>query len=414
MTTQTLENWKKVKLGDVAKIESGGTPSSAKSEYWDGGNICWATLPDLENKYFFDTQRKITPLGLKNSSAKLLPINSVIFSSRATIGEISIAKVKTSTNQGSKNFICDPTKIDYEFLYYLLKSKVEEINNLASGATYKEINKTVLSSVEIEIPDISTQKQIADVLSVYDDLIEKNSRRIQILEQMAQEIYKEWFVNFRFPGHEKVKMIDSGTDFGKIPEGWEIAKLPEVFDFLEGPGIRNWQYTPTGCPFINIRLIKNNDINISSASFISKEEADGKYNHFHLQERDMVVSTSGTLGRSAIVRKEHLPLLLNTSVIRFRPNNGRSYAFMYQFLNADYFQNKILSMASGSAQPNFGPIHLKQIDMLVPSERVLDSFGDLVNLIYDGIAVYLSENQRLRQTRDLLSPKLVTGEVEVR
>lgn len=155
---------------------------------------------------------------------------------------------------------------------------------------------------------------------------------------MAQEIYKEWFVNFRFPGHEKVKMIDSGTDFGKIPEGWEIAKLPEVFDFLEGPGIRNWQYTPTGCPFINIRLIKNNDINISSASFISKEEADGKYNHFHLQERDMVVSTSGTLGRSAIVRKEHLPLLLNTSVIRFRPNDGRSYAFMYQFLNADYFK----------------------------------------------------------------------------
>src|SRR3989344_5563409 len=114
MITSTLQKWNRMKLGDVAEIESGGTPSSAKPEYWDGGDICWATLPDLENKYLFDTQRKLTQLGLKNSSAKLLPINSVVFSSRATIGEVAITKVETSTNQGSKNFICDPAKIDYE------------------------------------------------------------------------------------------------------------------------------------------------------------------------------------------------------------------------------------------------------------------------------------------------------------
>ncbi len=189
--------------------------------------------------------------------------------------------------------------------------------------------------------------------------------------------------------------------------------LPEVFDFLEGPGIRNWQYTSTGCPFINIRLIKDNDIDIISANSISEEEANGKYNHFHLHERDMVVSTSGTLGRSAIVRKEHLPLLLNTSVIRFKPIDKRNYSFMYQFLNAAYFQNKILSMASGSAQPNFGPIHLKQIQMITPSPKVLDVFENLVGPLYAEMLILLSQNQNLRQARDLLLPKLVTGEIRI-
>ena len=127
----------------------------------------------------------------------------------------------------------------------------------------------------------------------------------------------------------------------------------------------------------------------------------------------MVVSTSGTLGRSAIVRKEHLPLLLNTSVIRFRPKDNKSYAFMYQFLKSNYFQNKILTMASGSAQPNFGPVHLKQIKVLVPEGGILDKFNELVNPIYERIIANMSENQTLATLRDLLLPKLMSGEIRV-
>lgn len=306
-------------------------------------------------------------------------------------------------------------QIDSRFLYYFISNQsfTDYLSLHAKGATYPAVDADIITGADISLPELNEQKKISYVLSTYDNLIENNTKRIKILEKMAQAMYKEWFVYFRFPGHEKVKMVDSKTDLGEIPEGWEVKKLPEVFDFLEGPGIRNWQYTPTGCPFINIRLIQNNDININSANFISEEEANGKYKHFQLQERDMVVSTSGTLGRSAIVRKEHLPLILNTSVIRFRPIDGRSYAFMYQFLNADYFQNKILSMASGSAQPNFGPMHLKQIELLVPSRNVLNAFNNLVGPIYGGMIVYFAENQRLRQARDLLLPKLVGGEIRI-
>lgn len=228
---------------------------------------------------------------------------------------------------------------------------------------------------------------------------------------MAQEVFKEWFVRFRFPGWEKVKFVDS--ELGKIPEGWEVKFLSEVFDFLEGPGIRNWQYTTSGCRFINIRLIQDNDIDIKSANFISTEEANGKYKHFHLQERDMIVSTSGTLGRSAIVRKEHLPLLLNTSVIRFRPKDKKNYGFMYQFLNSIYFQNKILSMASGSAQPNFGPVHLKQIKLVVPNKDILNLFSTLIDPVYEKIIILKSENQKLAAIRDLLLTKLMRGEIRI-
>lgn len=148
-----------MKLGDIATIESGGTPSSSIAEYWDG-DIYWAKLVDTKEKYLTTTQRKITAAGLKNSSAKLLPVNTVIFSSRATIGDVTIAKVETATNQGYKNFICDETRILYEYLYYILKYYAQDIASLASGMTFKEISKTTISSFKIPLPPLEIQSKI--------------------------------------------------------------------------------------------------------------------------------------------------------------------------------------------------------------------------------------------------------------
>ena len=318
---------------------------------------------------------------------------------------ISMDLVKIQIKKGS---------LDKGYLYYALNTKEYKgwIRGFASGVNVLHLNTDGILEFETSIPeDPNEQKRIADILSAFDEKIELNNKIIKTLEEMVQEIFKEWFVRFRFPGCQKVKFVDS--ELGKIPEGWEVKKLPEIFDFLEGPGIRNWQYTTSGYRFINIRLIQNNDIDIKSANFISTEEANGKYKHFQLQERDMVVSTSGTLGRSAIVRREHLPLLLNTSVIRFRPKDKKNYAFMYQFLNSDYFKNKLLTMASGSAQPNFGPIHLKQIQILVPSKEILNAFDNLVNPIYEKVIILKSESQTLAALRDLLLPKLMSGEIRV-
>ncbi|MCX9024711.1 MAG: restriction endonuclease subunit S [Candidatus Methanoperedens sp.] len=157
--------WELVRLGSVTEIFGGGTPDTKIAEYWNG-EINWATLIDTKNKYLYATQRKITALGLQNSNATLLPVNTVIFSSRATIGDITIAKVETATNQGYKNFICNPDKILYEFLYFILKHDAKNIAELASGTTYPEINKLQIADYKIPLPPKNIQEKIINEIKI--------------------------------------------------------------------------------------------------------------------------------------------------------------------------------------------------------------------------------------------------------
>jgi len=410
MNTQTIQKWNKVKLGDVAEIESGGTPSSTKSEYWDGGDICWATLPDLENKYLFDTQRKITPLGLKNSSAKLLPINSVVFSSRATIGEVAITKVETSTNQGSKNFICDPAKIDYEFLYYLLKSKVEEIYNLASGATYKEINKTVFSAVEIEIPSIPLQRQIAEILAVYDDLIYNNTCRIKIIEQVAQATHTEWFVNFRFPGHKKAKLVESGTNFGKIPEGWKVVAISDAVSINPRMKIGKTE----AVPFIAMDRLSETSMVIDSNHIEYRTGGSGS----KFQNGDTLfarITPCLENGKTGYVRflKENEVALGSTEFVVLR-NKTLTPEFIYCLSRNKAFRDaaaKTMTGASGRqrVQNSFFISH----KIIEPDQDCLGVFSDLVAPMFREIYALSEQNNVLKSSRDLLIPKLVTGEIKI-
>ena len=177
------KKYKKELLGNITEIKNGGTPSSNNPDYWNG-NINWATLVDTKNKYLLKTVRKISNEGLKHSSAVLLPVNTVIFSSRATIGDVSIAKIEVCTNQGYKNFICDASKIHYEFLYYILKIEAKNIENLATGMTYKEISKTLISEYKIPLPPFSEQQIIVTE-------IEKIERELANIENELAQIPKQ-------------------------------------------------------------------------------------------------------------------------------------------------------------------------------------------------------------------------------
>jgi type I restriction enzyme M protein len=161
--------WEFVRLNSVAEILSGGTPDTNVSEYWNG-DINWATLVDTKQKYLYKTERQITELGLKNSSAQILPINTVIFSSRATIGDVTIAKVEVATNQGYKSFICDTKKIHFEYLYYILKHEAKNIAEISSGATYLEISKSEIGDFKIPLPPIDVQMQVIDAFRTVEDL----------------------------------------------------------------------------------------------------------------------------------------------------------------------------------------------------------------------------------------------------
>lgn len=173
-----MRNWKKCTIGDLGTVIGGATPSTKRSENYEGGTISWITprdLADFSGRYIYRGERNITEQGLRSCSTKLMPVNTILFSSRAPIGYVAIAGQEVCTNQGFKSVIPNENT-DYMFLYYLLKFSKEKIENLGSGTTFKEVSGSTMQSIEVSIPEtIKEQRQIASVLSALDDKIEKNT-----------------------------------------------------------------------------------------------------------------------------------------------------------------------------------------------------------------------------------------------
>ena len=195
---ENKNEWKKVKLGDIGEIVSGGTPKTSVKEYWNG-NISWLTPKDFSNKnykYWNKGERNITKEGVKNSSAKLLPKGTVLFTSRAPIGYVGISDTNLCTNQGFKNIIVNEENSN-EFIYYLLKFITPQIINIAGGSTFKEISATALRDFEVYIPKSKKyQKKIAKILSDIDAKIELNNKINNNLEEQAQLIFKSIFIYY--------------------------------------------------------------------------------------------------------------------------------------------------------------------------------------------------------------------------
>lgn len=323
----------------------------------------------------------------------------------------SVAIIRANKNQ-----------VNSIYLLYFLKSTYLQkwVDSIKSGAAQGFLSLEMIKRLPLIIPPLPIQHKIASILSSYDELIENNNQRIKLLEEMAEEIYKEWFVRLRFPGYENTKFFNTeGKDVahdtsGAKPEGWEKTTLPKYIDFLEGPGLLNSQYRDEGIRYLNIRVMGQNDLLIDKAGFLDKGDTLKRYPHFLLAENDHVVSSSGTIGRVVSIRNCHLPLCLNTSIIRMRSktNNVGTWQLKH-FLKSNIFQSQIASFAIGAAQANFGPTHLKLMKMLAPNEEIGLKYESITNPMEEEIKVLLDKNQLLKQTRDLLLPRLIGGKLSV-
>jgi len=189
------KKWEVKKLGEITKIESGGTPSTKKTEYWNG-DILWLTpkeLSNFEGIEIYDTERKITKLGLDHSSAKILPIGTVLLTSRAPIGYVAIAGKPMATNQGFKNFICDEKLLNNKFLYYFFKNKAKEIQSLGRGATFGEVNKEIVFNIKIPLPPLETQRKIVEKLSAVQEYKKKLIDQKQKLQELFESVLNKSF-----------------------------------------------------------------------------------------------------------------------------------------------------------------------------------------------------------------------------
>ena len=409
-----MEESKKYKLGEItSKIGSGATPKGGRDSYLGGNialirsqNVLDFSFSKLGLAYINEVQAE------KLSNVEVYEKDVLLNITGDSVARVCIVPNNVLPARVNQHvaIIRGNDKVDYRYLlYYLQYIKPQLLSLSQGGATRNALTKKMIEELEVKMPSKGIQKEIVSILYALDSKIELNRRINDNLEQQTQALFKSWFVDFEpFRGG---KFVDS--ELGMIPEGWNIQPISSIFNFQEGPGIRNWQYVNNGTKFINIRCINNDIINIQNANMISDEEAQGKYAHFMLKENDIVISCSGTLGRKALVLKEYLPLCLNTSVIRFTPRINRQLGFLYGYLGSSLFLNKQIELASGSVQANFGPIHLKGMSIAIPDNNVLNQFSDIVNSIIQKKKNIISESLRLTNLRDSILPKLMSGKIKI-
>jgi type I restriction enzyme S subunit len=401
-----------VRIGDLGRVVTGKTPPSSRPELF-GDLHPFLTPTDIDGfARYIEPTRFLSPEGRDYQHRLMLPERAVcVVCIGATIGKVCMTGRPSFTNQQINSVVANENEHDPFFVYHLMTTLRDKLKSNAGGAATPIINKTAFSEIEVHVPPRSMQRRVAGILSAYEELMENCQRRIRLLEAMARALYREWFVHFRFPGCEAVEFVE--TQFGRVPDGWVLPFANHV-DFKEGPGLRNWQYRNEGLPFLNIRTLVDNDIDLSKVQFLDPKEVEEKYQHFLLREHDHVVSSSGTIGRIGTIRAEHLPLMLNTSIIRMRPQGKRMGCWLLKhFMLSEYFQNQAMSFATGAAQANFGPIHLKQMEIIAPDEHNTAEYERLVAPMELAIMSLARRIQNLRRTRDLLLPRLLSGQVEL-
>ena len=281
---------------------------------------------------------------------------------------------------------------------------------MAQGGTTREaLTKEIIGNFEIPFPSLPTQRKIAAVLSAYDDLIENNTRRIKILEEMASAIYREWFVKFRFPGHEQVEVVES--ELGLIPQGWEVKQLDEVVDFKSGYAFKSKTFVDQGNHnIVTIKNVKDGEFQPMCDNRIS-DVPSNLPEHCLLRSGDILLSLTGNVGRACLVYGKDY--LLNQRVAKLVPKTPDQYPFAYLMFRQRDLQLRLEAIATGVAQQNLSPIKAGKLTCVTPSARLLARFSNFVKPYIDQILNLNQKNVNLRQTRDLLLPKLISGEIDV-
>lgn len=376
-----MSEWKTYRLSDLINLVGGGTPKTTVPEYWNG-EIPWLSVVDFGKsiKKVYQTEKSITEKGLNESSTKILKEGQIIISARGTVGELAVLGRDMAFNQSCYGIYAND-KTENNFLYYLLKYSIGKIKKNTHGAVFDTITKQTFDNIEVSIPENkATQKEIAQILSSLDDKIELNLQMNQTLEAMAQAIFKEWFVNFNFPGFDG-ELVDG------LPKGWRMGSFEELTDIKTGKGLKRTEFKPDGIyPIIGA----NGEL--------------GRTDEYLLDDKLLLTGRVGTLGS---IKISYGKKWYSDNVLIMKP---------YKYFYFSYFNLKAIDMNSlnrGSTQPLVTQTDLKNYLTLIPSEEILLLFEKTVNEIFEKIFFNDIQIQTLTQTRDTLLPKLMSGQLEV-
>lgn len=387
------------RIQEIGEVCGGGTPRTTISEYWNG-DIPWISpddLTDYKSVYIKNGKNFITKLGYKNSSTKMLPKGTLLFSSRAPIGYIAIAENPICTNQGFKSIILND-KVNNLYFYYWLKCNLNYIKLFGNGATFPEISGSRMKRIKVEIfENIEYQQKIAMILRKYDQLIENNNKRIKLLEQMAAELYKEWFVKFRFPGYENTYVENA------IPNGWKYVNLFEIGNVIYGFPFDSSKFCDDDSlnPVVRIRDIPGNN-----TFTYTSEVCDSKY---IIKKNDILVGMDGIF-HMCLWNGEYA--LLNQRVVKIN-SKKKDFSELLLYLSI-YDQIKFWEATlCGTTVSHLGDKHLKRMKVLLPPKEVLVKTNNIFTNIMNEKANLLAKNKKLTKQRDSLLPRLMSGKIDL-
>ena len=383
-----MSEWKECIIANLGEVVGGATPSTKKPENYENGDISWITPKDLSTfrgRYILRGERNITEIGLNSCSTRLLPPNTVLFSSRAPIGYVAIAAKEMCTNQGFKSVIPN-TDTDFMFLYYLLKYNRDNIENMGSGTTFNEVSGNTMKSIKVCVPvDIDEQRRIGAVLSAIDDKIELNTAINENLEQQAQALFKNLIADIheRVPFTSVIQVLGGGTPKTGKQEYWN-GEIPFFTPKDVGTSYvltTEKNITPLGLDNCNSRLYPVNTV---------------------------FLTARGTVGKVSLAG---VPMSMNQSCYALAGKDG-----LHQIIVYHYVLETVKALKHKASGAVFDAIITRDFDTeSVPalSSEQIDSFIAVAEPIYSDILNRTIENQRLAALRDTLLPKLMNGEIDV-
>ncbi len=388
-----MGEWREYKISDIADVIGGGTPKTSVDEYWNG-DIPWLSVVDFNTgrKYVSKTEKTITQLGLENSSTKLLKANDIIISARGTVGALAMLSLPMAFNQSCYGMRAKEDITTSDYLFYLLKNTVKQLQQASYGAVFDTITRNTFDETEVSLPPLKEQKAIAKVLSSLDDKIDLLHRQNQTLEALAQTLFRQWFVE-------------------EVDEGWEEKPLSYFGDVVCGktPSKKNPAYYNGSIPFIKIPDMHGNTFIFNTADSLTAEGSNSQKKKL-IPAKSICVSCIATVGLVSMnVVESHTNQQINSII----PKEEYYRYFLFLYMRSSY--DLLHAMASGgTATLNLNTGDFKKMKVLKPSDKTLKEFHSLVESQFNKIFANQQQIKTLENMRDTLLPKLMSGEVMVK
>lgn len=398
--------YKIVKITDLGTVNRGKSKHRPRNDsLLYGGKYPFIQTADIKkaNLYLNDYSQTYNEIGLKQS--KLWKKGTLCFTIAANIADSAILDIDACFPDSIVGFLPYENVSDTIYVKYLFDELKLYFQQISKGTTQDNLSLDKICRVKLRVPNYETQKKIALVLSTYDKLIENNNKRIKLLEQITENLYKEWFVRFRFPGYENTKFVDG------IPSDWQILRMSDFCYVTDGTHDTPKPINDGGVPLVTGKCIKNGFIDFNEPYNISYQDHESISKRSGLQTGDILFSNIGTVGTTCLVNYDREFSVKN--VIIFKPGNIKVSNYLYSWLNSDPIQAIFATQTNGASQQFVGLNFMRRFKILVPNENVLDLYSDRIKPIRTEIVKLHDINENLIKQRDMLLPRLMSGKLEV-